>query len=266
MARQSDLLTEIEQGAHDPTSDIPTLLRKCISLGGFTGSDELRDWASRELKGYEEASTLPRYRVVEAPLLLDGVAGNQRITGQMMPVTMLPDFARDQIDTEVRFPQPIAEISEMLKSARADKGQVRLSPPGSALLLPFINEKLGSAQHVERFYWSVSQISLARILDIVRTTLVELVAEMRAGTPSGQALPSPEVANQVVQFVINGKGNRVVTNQVAPGGQAAGGSGGTASVGSAEPETAARRLAWWVFGVCTFIGTGAAVWALFIRP
>lgn len=268
MARQPDLLSEIEAGAHDPRSDLAAVLRKCIALGGATGSEALRHWASRELKGYGADHPVPDYRNAEAPLLLDGMTAGPtsvtKVTGQMMTPNMLPDFARDEIDTKVLFPQPIAEIEEMLRRARKDEGHaICLSPPGMSLLLPLINQKLGHHQHVERFYWSVSEISLAGILDMVRTNLVELVAEMRAGTPAGQALPTPEVANQVVNFVINGKGIRVVTNQVS-GSAGAATAGGTATAG-AQAESKARRLGWWVTVLAGVVAAGAGVWALFLR-
>jgi hypothetical protein len=57
---------------------------------------------------------------------------------------------------------------------------------------------------------------------VVRTTLVELVAEMRAGMPLGSGLPSHEAAEQAVDVAINRKRNRVVVvNQVASDGQVA---------------------------------------------
>lgn len=278
MGRNHDLLTEIESGALDSSSDLPALLRKCIALGGVTGSERLRDWAALELKGYKSKDDLPKYREVHAPLLLDGVAGNQRVTGQMVPGNMVPDYARDAINTEVSFLQPIAEVAAMLMRA-ADSGDhfVRLSPPGSTELVVLINDEfaqhdrrqfgtgLPPTQIIERIYWSVSEVALTRILDVVRTTLVELVAEMRAGTPKGQGLPSREVADQAVEIAIYGRGNRIVVNQVGPSAQGAATSGGVASVGNAEPETSARKVGWWVFGVCGAIGAGAGVWALFVR-
>ena len=52
----------------DVLSDRPLAetLRKCIVLGGRAGSTELRDWASKELRGYYGDSALPQYRQVPA--------------------------------------------------------------------------------------------------------------------------------------------------------------------------------------------------------
>jgi hypothetical protein len=276
---RTDLLSQIESGALDPSSDLPSLLRSCIALGGVTGSESLRAWATFELKGYGSGDELPPYREVVAPLLLDGVAGYNKITGQMVPATMIPDFARGKITNEVPFAQPIAEIAHLLASARSqDKESVGLSPPGERELVALINSDLAKherrqypgatglppSQIVERIYWSVSLAPIARILDVVRTTLVELVAEMRAGTPTGQDMPSREIAEQAVEVAIHGKRNRVVIKQVASHGHAASAAGGSTSVGGAKPESPQRRVMWWLVGLATIVAAVAAVWVLFL--
>ena len=73
MARRDEtLLSEIERDllGGKPLAD---LLRKCVVLGGRSSSVELRDWASRELRGYNVGDDLPSYRTVGAlfsPMLL----------------------------------------------------------------------------------------------------------------------------------------------------------------------------------------------------
>jgi hypothetical protein len=129
--RSSDLLADIEAGAHDPTADLAGLLRKCITLGGKAGSERLRDWAALELKGYGSDDELPEYRQAVAPLTIDGATVAGRITGQLLPVTMIPDFARDKVTADISFPQPIAEIAHLLSSAMRGDGLVRMSPPGA---------------------------------------------------------------------------------------------------------------------------------------
>lgn len=82
-------------------------------------------------------------------------------------------------------------------------------------------QKDGPGQTIERIYWDVSLIPLTRILDGVRTQLVALIVEMRAGTPAGTSIPSREVAEQAVGIVIHGKGHRIVIQQDSPGASAA---------------------------------------------
>jgi hypothetical protein len=115
----------------------------------------------------------------------------------------------------------------------------------------------------KRIYWSVNMAPIARILDVVRTTLVELVAEMRAGTPVGQDTPPREVAEQAVGVAIHGKRNRVVINQVGPSGTAAA-AVGKVSVGEVKPETPQRKMMWWLVGAATIVAAVATVWLLFL--
>ena len=85
------------------------------------------------------------------------------------------------------------------------------------LLLPMASE-IGSLmdeesgnpfQQITALYWSISGVAIHGVLDQVRTTLAELVAEMRAGTPSSSALPTAGVANQAVNVAVHGKRARV---------------------------------------------------------
>jgi AbiTii len=92
--RQDPLVVQIERDALDGKASLAAALRKCIALGGESRSEELRDWATRELKGYPGVDDLPEYRKIVALLRLDGISGNYKITGEELPPMALPDFAR----------------------------------------------------------------------------------------------------------------------------------------------------------------------------
>lgn len=256
--RRRDLLTQIERGAHDTSSDLPSLLRRCITLGGATGSESLREWASRELMGYGNDDELPNYRTAAAPLVLDAHVPGGVIKRQQVPYALIPDFARDHLGDDLEFRQPISEIGEMVASARR-RGEttVKLGVPLGAGVVALMNDELqknGPGQTIERIYWDVSLIPLTRILDGVRTRLVALIAEMRAGTPAGTSIPSREVAEQAVGIVIHGKGHRIVIQQDSPG----------ASAAMSEPsESRARQIAFWIIAVATVVAAVAAVVVLF---
>jgi hypothetical protein len=71
--RDKSLLAEIERGGLDDRVPLKTVLRTCISLGAQTRNAELRDWAGQELGGYrDDDSAIPVYRVVHAPVKIDG--------------------------------------------------------------------------------------------------------------------------------------------------------------------------------------------------
>lgn len=208
--------------------------------------------------GYGNDDELPAYRTAAAPLVLDAHVPGGVIKGQQVPYALIPDFAREHLGDDLEFRQPISEIGEMVASARR-RGEttVKLGVPLGAGVVALMNDELqkdGPGQTIERIYWDVSLIPLTRILDGVRTRLVALIAEMRAGTPAGTSIPSREVAEQAVGIAIHGKGHRIVIQQDSPG----------ASAAVSEPsESRARRIAFWVGVIATVVAAAAAVIVLF---
>lgn len=210
--RSIKLLDEIEREAID--GDISKALRLCLSLGGKTGSTELRDWASRELSGYR-GEGLPDYRRVYAPLQIDGATFNAMVKGQTISRYQLPDFAREALSEEVELRQSLPGLVDLVTEAKRRGEPVRLGPPEAAALVTYMNSQSDEFNHIERLYWAVSASSIQEVIDRVRSNLVELVAEMRAGMASGDAVPSSEVASQAVNVVINGDKNRVKVKDAA---------------------------------------------------
>lgn len=153
----------------------------------------------------------------------------------------------------------------MLSSARKRGDDVvRIGPNGGHLLVAAMNNELaGATQVIDRIYWSVSLSPIARILDIVRTNLVELVAEMRAGTPGGD-LPSQQTTEQAVDVAIYGRRNRFVINQAGSHSTVAATANGTATTGCGASETTSRTFMWWVVALATIVAAVAGVWVLFL--
>lgn len=275
MKPRSDLLTEIERASLDSTSDLADVLRKCIALGGQSGSSSLREWASRELKGFgDDASGLPTYRQVPAPLLLDAALVGGHVKGQQVRAMLIPDVAREMLSRPVPITMPVAEIADLVATGRR-KGEdvVRLGVPGGAELVALMNHELGQQEHrrlghddfasqqIERIYWAVSLSSVQGILDVVRTSLVELVAELRAGMVPGQHVPSADLTEQAFGVAISGNRNRVIVQNVHSASEepvtVAGG-----DVLAAEPESAVRRFMWWAVGIATVVAGVAALIAI----
>jgi hypothetical protein len=258
----SDLLGEIEREAVQTNADLPTLLRKCIALGGVSGSIALREWATRELKGYGQGDTLPPYRTIPAIVALDGATMTYRVTGQQISPTSLPDIARDLIKEQVPLYGPIAELTDAIRDAR-NRGDNHINfgiPAGSALTAltnHHFREKGVEYQTIERIYWKAAVASLVGIVDTVQTNLVELVAELRAGVGRGHAIPDKELTDRAVSIVIYGDKNRVeVAHAVAD-------AGGTAKINAApEGDSRARTIMYWAGGVATVVAAVIAflVW------
>ena len=134
MATDSSLLAEIERDVLDgrPLAD---LLRKCIMLGGRSGSQDLRDWASKELRGYQGDTDLPPYRSVSAPILIDAMTGNSWVKGQSVPESGLPDFVRDAgLGNSVDLRQGVGELEALVQQGQSSDHSIRVSLPAAEII------------------------------------------------------------------------------------------------------------------------------------
>jgi AbiTii len=252
--REQSLVEQIERDALDEGVSVAATLRKCIALGGRSGSEQLRDWATRELQGYYgEDDELPDYRVINAPLMVDGVAGSHQVTHQQIPPSSLPDFAREHINERVELRQGVGDLA-----ALAAQDQIRLQPRMASDLTRIMNSESGPHQHVISLYWSVAPAALQGVLDQIRTALTQLVAEMTAAMPAGESLPSAAAANQAVQVIQGGRRNRLTINTAQAGDEAV----ASAGVGAGEESgswTTGRRIGAFLVGLATIAGAAAAI-------
>ncbi|MXW76581.1 MAG: hypothetical protein F4Z58_11195 [Acidimicrobiaceae bacterium] len=210
MAKKQTLLEEIE---HDVLTSQPLAdtLRKCVVLGGRAGSVELREWATRELRGYHSKDDVPDYRTVGAPILADVVTGGGILRGRQIGVLSLPDGVRQNVSEQFTLREGVGTLEAMAVSAdNSEHGALRMSLPMASEIGSVMDQEIGDPyQQFTALYWSISGVLIHGVVDQVRTTLAELVAEMRAGTPSSSDLPAADVANQAVSVAVQGKGNRV---------------------------------------------------------
>jgi hypothetical protein len=234
--KRGGLLAQIEADVADHGVPVSSLLQKCIVLGGRAGSEQMRDWARRELNGYVGADTVPEYRHFHAVLMavITNNAGYQAIT-QRIHDDVFPDQIGDVIretvgDIEdVILPQGISML-EGLASQGTDMH--RLVPPWSSVMADTLNQfNMAPNSRVAEVYWSVSNASIQGVLSRIRTALAELVAELVTLTPQDQEVPDKLAADQAVQFVITG--DRAVINYSPQ--HATGGGTNVAVVGHPAP-------------------------------
>lgn len=248
------LLDQIEQDVLNDSSTVASALRKCVALGGRSGSEALRDWATRELEGYEGEEDIPDYRIVAAPIRIDGIAGMHKITGQAFPPSALPEVAREHIREQVSLRAGAGQLEELARMP-----EIKIGLPGGGDLARIINAETGNRyQHIDMIYWAVSPAVVRGVLDRIRTALIKLVAELRAVTPDGQSIPTEAAATQAMNFVISGKRAKVNVNAA----QASGPSATATTTVEHPPETDGRgfwtfwrRVGAGVVGVATIAGT-----------
>jgi AbiTii len=257
--RDADLLSQIEADALDDGVPVATALRKCVALGGKAGSTELRDWATRELRGYGD-DALPDYRIVPAPLQIDGATPVGTVTGQPIAPSHLPDFVQETVKEEFKFGSGVGELEELARHAETSGEAAKLQLPMGGDLVRLMNSERGDpSQVILAVYWSISPVTIRGILDQVRTILVQLVAELRAAMSEEQSVPTSEAASQAIAVAVYGKRSQVTIN--AP--QAHQGSTATVEAAPVPPKgsalwTWARRGGAFIAGLAT---VAAAVFA-----
>jgi len=254
------LLSEIERDLLDGVA-VADVLRKLIILGGRSGSSELRDWASQELRGYADATVhdLPDYRNVLATIQVDAVVGHTQISHQTISPNELPEKVREHITNHAPFFQGVGEIQAMVAS-HSDDRTVRISLPGQRELGRLIDMRARQPfQQTNAVYWSVSTSALEGLLDQVRTRLAELLGELRAVTPTNVDVPTAAQASNAVSIVIHGKGNRVHVAHTTDGGAASVGGGES---GAGRFWTLSRRIGAVIVGTATIAASVIAWWQL----
>ena len=247
MARSARvLLDEIEDGALDSKTALADVLRKCVALGGRAGSEQLRDWARRELDGYGVGDVeLPRYRILPARICIDGADLAKAVNGQQISTWQLPEFARDIIRDEAPIRYGVAELEKLAGA----KDAVELQHPKMPDVVLYMNSQAMKSQAhygttLHSMYWKVSPTSLHGVVDTIRTTLVSLVAEMRAA--GFEKDPSAEVVNQAVNVVLHKSRRAKVTVNTN---QSAGPSGsGQQTINQTSPDEKPSRIPTWIRG------------------
>jgi AbiTii-like protein len=255
---EDTLPAQIEADALNDGVSLASALRKCVVLGGKANSEALRDWATRELHGYHGDEDLPEYRVISAPLLIDGVSGNYQITRQPWAPSALPDFAQEHITEKVQLRDGVGAIE-----ALAQQADIKIAPAMASDLVRYMNAEHGDPyQQIVSLYWAVSPSAVHGALDRIRTALTQLVAEMRANMAGNvNEIPSSEAANQAVSVVVSGKRSRVNVTTAQASGEEASASASPPGAESSDSGfwTRGRKIGAFVVGAATVVGAVVGV-------
>ncbi|WP_126316629.1 AbiTii domain-containing protein [Mycolicibacterium aurum] len=195
----ADILKNLRDQVLDESEPLVGLLRKCIALGALTGSEELRAWATSELKGYADDSPLPEYRYLDAPLFVNRSAGPLRMTGEAISPYQIPSDLRQHIPEHIGFRQPVEELSRLVSS---EKDSIKMSRDGFSIICAEWTKTLDMFMSVDAMYYSVSGSAIAGMIDMIRTTLLEIVIDMTKDDPL-DTLPSRAKVDSVVQVHVS---------------------------------------------------------------
>jgi hypothetical protein len=199
------LLSQIEQDVLDEGKSLGAALRRCMLLGSRTGSSQLREWATLELKGYPVRAEVPEYRVVHAGLHIDAVTINAVIKGQPISSRSLPGFVAQHVSERLELTQTIDELEALAKQFEDSEDYLKLALPQAAEIATYMNYQNGNRyQQIQAIYWSVHPAVIRGVLGQVRTVLTEFVAELRATIGESEELPSPDQTNDAFQLAVSG--------------------------------------------------------------
>jgi hypothetical protein len=240
---------------------LASTLRKCVVLGGHASSSELRDWARHELDGYsDDVSDLPKYRILTAPILADGMNAAWQFRRKQISTWDLPDFAEDAYRDGIKMPMGVGELESLARHSKP----IDLQAPGMVDLVYYMNNAGNYNVSFERIYFSVHPSAIHGILDTIRTNLASMVAELRAVGVGDDDIPTSLAADQAFQVVIKKASRSPITINSA----IASGPGVTASAGNQTPYAPDNAPGWaralrgpWgvLVGSATIVGAYAAV-------
>jgi hypothetical protein len=211
-------LGQIEEDVLDEEKPIGAALRRCMLLGSRTGSSQLREWATLELKGYPVPAEVPDYRVIAAGLHLDAVTARAVIKGQPISSRSLPDFVAEQVSERLPLTQAVDELEAVAGKFERSGEYLKLGLPMGAEIAAYMNYRNGDPfQQIQAIYWSVHPSVIRGVLGQVRTVLTEFVAELRAAVGESEELPSTGQTNDAFQVAVSGNfQNSPITIASAP--------------------------------------------------
>ena len=187
------VLTALRESVMDETEPFSGLLRKCLLLGAETGSQSLREWARLELNGYTGETEVPSYRSIHAGMLISYVSSYNVVSGQAWSWYDLPAAARKIVPEQLALRVPLAALEQM-----AAQDHVQLNTGPLSVALQIINKDLPFGQEAHQLAYAVTGPILVGIVDRIRTSLVELVADLTADTPLDR-LPSSATVDAAVK-------------------------------------------------------------------
>ena len=250
--RGTGLLAEIRSEALDPGSDVASTLRKCVALGGESGSERLREWALRELKGYDPGDDVPEYRMVTAPIAVDWRSVAWQAQGEVISSSTLPEIARDHIKELMKVDFSVSQMQSILeRKVEAGESTVAIAPPIAADVVNYMNSvKPDNGQFITRLYWMLDMSNLDSILGSIRTGLVEMVTDLeRNGSLKSDTDLRPEVVDRAFGIAFHGDIEELNIGAVVQGGGIA--TEPQVNLNKGSDSSPLRKLAWWTFGLAT---------------
>lgn len=205
------LLQALRARILDESEPLAGLLRKCLLLGAETGSEALREWARRELNGYDSDEDVPEYRKVRGvPISFSSISGTYWTKGQTIDRLQLPSETWEYVPEVFPFKQPVEELERY-----ASEESLRFRTTGLAYAETVWNGKLDMFQQIMDMHYTMTGSTVAGMLGQIRTKLVDFVADLTADTPLTE-LPGKERVDAAVHDRIGDVYNTTIMKAEGP--------------------------------------------------
>ena len=207
------LLREIQTLAASSSKEIElsSLLRKCKILAARLNHPEFKTWVEKELNGYDDAKTLPPYRIIKVMSKGCFFGWHKLVNNIQIHTHVMQDSHRKYVD-RAYIMEGIGAL-ENLVSKTAGSLQI---PWDSRLLAVYADDFYQNMTCTEA--WQVISSSyLANIIDIVRTKILNFVLEIEIENPeAGEAEMNSNPIEQgkitqIFNTTINGNVQNVAT-------------------------------------------------------
>jgi hypothetical protein len=210
------ILAEIINGASGEGVSIDALLRKALVVASRLQSDELKNWAKSELNGYDtkEPETLPSYRGPFA-IQADGLFINEYGTAQarhQLGANSVPDATMRSLLFDIRLFQPISELEDLAMRPASSGAYPAMTWDQAKVTAWNMLIRAGKVPRPGDLYLfhasqTLTQSFLTGVIGQVRTALLSLALDLEdadpaAGSPEGQTVADPEIAEAVRANVI----------------------------------------------------------------
>jgi hypothetical protein len=200
-----EILRQIQADLLKPDGPLSSILRKAKVLASELHSDELRDWVSHELDGYESDDELPDYRIIRTACVGIWTNGHWKVENHGVPLHMIDDEKLRQLLTRYRVFGGIRKIERL---ATHWEQHFVLSPHITLQVNHYVAD--GGYAYVGLEY-ALGQHEFDQILDTVKNRLLDFVLTLNQTWHLDDNLPSKGELSNLVSVVIynNPKGGNV---------------------------------------------------------
>lgn len=194
-AEKDNILERIQADLLDESVSLSTILREAKVLAYQLGSDELDNWASQELDGYESGDELPDYRILQ-PLGHIGTwtNGYDIVRNLQLPLALITDESVKELIANLPIEYGIRKVERLATDSEINC----FVPPDIVRLINFcINQKGWGYADLQ---FAVSLHDFEQILDTVRNRLLDFVLKLGKTWHLGDE-PPPE--DKMISLVEN---------------------------------------------------------------